>query len=732
MMLGPPVINNDSGASNITMNSATLDGYLSLTGGYPTYVWVYWGPTDGQNANSNWANTNYFGLEGIGLLTTNVTGLTSNSMYYYRFYATNVIGAAWASPSSNFMTLGPPVINNDGGASNVMAHTATLDGNLILTGGCPTYVWVYWGPTDGQNTNSDWAYPIYFGLQGVGLLTANITGLTPSTNYYYRFYAMNGVGETWASSSASFTTKDVPWVDNDGGASNVTANSATLDGDLTSTGGCPTYVWVYWGPTDGQNTNSNWAKTNYFGLRGVGLLTANITGLTPGAMYYYRLYATNQQGTAWASPSANFTTKDVPALDNDGGASNVTANTATLDGDLTSTGGCPTYVWVYWGPTDGQNTNNKWANSNYFGLQSIGLLTANITGLTPSTNYYYRFYATNVIGAVWASPSTNFTTLGPPVVDNGGGAANIGIGTATLQGNLTVGGSANVYIYWGASDGGTTQTNWTTNAYLGTLGQGAFSTNVSGLFYGLQYYYRCYATNACGSAWASSTTNFTTFNPTQPVTNGLELWLDASQTTGLVDGVQAAVWPDMSGSGNDATLAASSTAPYPMYKTNQINGLPVMRFSADGNSYFVFNELTNVQTVFWVLNEASYSDYEPFLMGDNTAYDFHRGPGGNIWSPAYASPNVVNGTTKLMGSVVDGTATVLNPGWAMISLVTVGNVNASQVTQDRGQRLRPQLERGYRGNPGVQCGLVEQPGERGGRVPGEQVRARHGLRFRLA
>lgn len=56
---------------------------------------------------------------------------------------------------------------------------------------------------------------------------------------------------------------------------------------------------------------------------------------------------------------------------------------------------------------------------------------------------------------------------------------------------------------------------------------------------------------------------------------GCALWLDASQLE-LEDGDQVAVWPDLSGSGYDATQATADNRP--VFKTSAQNGLSVVRF----------------------------------------------------------------------------------------------------------------------------------------------------------
>ena len=109
-----PTVNNASGASNVLAVSAVLNGTLTSTGGVPTQVYVYWGETDGVTNIWNWGHVNNLGTNAVGTLSITVTNLVPNQKYYYRFYAKNSAGAAWASATTNFTTLtaaGPATIN---------------------------------------------------------------------------------------------------------------------------------------------------------------------------------------------------------------------------------------------------------------------------------------------------------------------------------------------------------------------------------------------------------------------------------------------------------------------------------------------------------------------------------------------------------------------------------------------------------------------------------------------
>lgn len=104
-----------------------------------------------------------------------------------------------------------------------------------------------------------------------------------------------------------------------------------------------------------------------------------------------------------------------------------------------------------------------------------------------------------------ASPPPLAIANNPPFVMSGT--------EAVMYGNLisTGGAPAEVSIYWGMSDGGTVKAGWDTNNYWGFMPPGVISNYAGGLLPGTMYYYRTYASNAFGEAWAPSTTNFMTF-----------------------------------------------------------------------------------------------------------------------------------------------------------------------------------------------------------------------------
>ena len=101
------------------------------------------------------------------------------------------------------------------------------------------------------------------------------------------------------------------------------------------------------------------------------------------------------------------------------------------------------------------------------------------------------------------------------MVNNEPGPLLSGVGIyAGLRGTLVSAGAAEaqVWVYWGTNDGQTVKSNWATNAYVGSsasLTPVVFTNSVGPLGLQKHYYYRYYASNSVGDAWAPSTTNFT-------------------------------------------------------------------------------------------------------------------------------------------------------------------------------------------------------------------------------
>ena len=132
-------------------------------------------------------------------------------------------------------------------------------------------------------------------------VAANISGLTTGTTYHFRIVATNSAGTRY-SGDRTFTTKGPPVVTTNP-ATNVELRSATLNGAVDPQGLNTTVRFQYGRTTSYGSTTANQTKTGDTTQN----VAANISGLTAGTTYHFRIVATNSAGTRYGSDRA-FTT----------------------------------------------------------------------------------------------------------------------------------------------------------------------------------------------------------------------------------------------------------------------------------------------------------------------------------------------------------------------------------------------------------------------------------------
>ncbi|HEY2084215.1 MAG TPA: DUF2341 domain-containing protein [Verrucomicrobiae bacterium] len=97
------------------------------------------------------------------------------------------------------------------------------------------------------------------------------------------------------------------------------------------------------------------------------------------------------------------------------GVTFTSSNTAAASGTLAQGiyGDDEASVWILWGRQDGGTTFGSWENSHFIGVNTRfnpAIYTASLANLAPNTNYYFRFFAINAHGSVWAPSSSQFST----------------------------------------------------------------------------------------------------------------------------------------------------------------------------------------------------------------------------------------------------------------------------------------------------------------------------------
>ncbi|MBR4391274.1 MAG: DUF1566 domain-containing protein [Bacteroidales bacterium] len=245
---------------------------------------------------------------------------------------------------------------------------------------------------------------------GIGEFTCILTGLTQNKTYYVRAYAINSVGTSYGL-QRSFTTKSAPTVATLN-VTNVTENSATCSGNVSSEGGSSvTERGVCYSLAPNPTINNTTVTSG----SGTGSFTCELTNLTKNTKYYVKAYAKNSYGVAYGDEKS-FTTDAFPTFQYGGhtyyvapdpgnymewSAANSYCNNLSLEGmtgwkmptrdelvqmyaDRNSIGGfyittstIYTYVSYYWSSTIDNGTGN------YF---HVGFSNGNVSSATNETS----------------------------------------------------------------------------------------------------------------------------------------------------------------------------------------------------------------------------------------------------------------------------------------------------------------------------------------------------------
>jgi hypothetical protein len=258
---------------------------------------------------------------------------------------------------------------------------------------------------------------------------APIAGLRPNQIFYYRVTGYDKNVEPpetpLTSDIGSFVTTFVaPKIVGPANAAFVKPNSAVLSGESNPENATTEYFFEYaeqalcvQGVRSGEAcpgvATTPVLESGAYAKAGV---TQEASGLHPGTLYHYRLFAESEDATKTKhlraiGPEAEFTTAPpakVQALT--GGYSGVTATSALISGSGNPDGQAATYAFelgVYAGATTQYGT----VFSGPVPVETSFVAEQLLTGLQPGTEYAYRIKVTSGYGTALGATAT-FTTEG--------------------------------------------------------------------------------------------------------------------------------------------------------------------------------------------------------------------------------------------------------------------------------------------------------------------------------
>ena len=420
----------------------------------------------------------------------------------------------------------PPVISTTT-ATEISTVSAVSGGNITNDGGAPiSSKGICWStttdPTIAHSKTSESGESLSF--------TSNITQLIPSTLYYVRAYATNSAGTSYGKSESFKTLGDKPG-SNSQNTSNIQPNSATLNGNVNPNSLSSVITFEY-GLTTNYGSAITAVQSPLTGNSPVNV-SVDLSGLTAGTTYHFRIKAENVLGTTYSDDISFRTLGQIPTVSTVF-ATDIQAKVATLKGSV-NPNNLSTTVVLEWGTSTSYGNTITSSVSPIIG-NSPQSITESLSGIIPRTTYHFRIKATNELGST-ISDDITFSTLGDIPFVNGQSVTDISLNNATLKCSVNPNYlSTTVVFEWGT----TTSYGNTAAASQNSLTGGNpvnVSANLTGLQSEITYNFRIKATNDLGTTYSDNKL-FKTYaavdgngNGYYSVTIGTQTWLTENLKT---------------------------------------------------------------------------------------------------------------------------------------------------------------------------------------------------------
>lgn len=493
---------------------------------------------------------------------TTAINLLPDTRYYIRSYAINSVCTVYSSDESGGVTypsLLPTVATRY--VTYVGSTSASFEGSVIADGGATvTDRGFCWSTSPNPTISSN---HVSAG-SGLGIFNSGASGLSQNTTYYVRAYALNSSGYAYGS-QLTFTTGgsiyEIPILQGIN-ISNITLSTADAQSTIISDGGDMLIGLGFCYST--TNPNPTTSDTTIGGVSLGGDLTATLTGLSPMTRYYIRAYATNSVGTGYSSVTSFETNTNILATL----SSSLFGETTTdMDVRWTITLSNPAVGYVIF-PLVITNSNNTGTTTVGVifnsGQQTSSVVSTYSKAMSQYTAYCNfdalpsGYYGSNTASYVISTLPTALPTVTTTAI------SNIATNSASGGGNVTFDGGSTVTargICWSTNPNPTTSDSKTTDG----SGVGGFTSNITGLICGTNYFVRAYATSSSGTAYGN-TVNFSTDVCTYVPTVSLNAINKYGDTYATFSGA-------VTGDGNSTVTERGfvySTSPSPTTSNNKI------------------------------------------------------------------------------------------------------------------------------------------------------------------
>ena len=411
-----------------------------------------------------------------------LSGLLPGTTYYFRAFAT-LNGATTYGQTKSFTTpaIPPAPVVVTGTAVDVSYNAATIaDNSYANFAATPDSAGVEYG----QNADLSGAAKANASLVQTPF-DVSLSGLLPSTTYYFRAYAtLNGA--TTYGQTKSFTTPAIPPAPAvvTGTAVDVSYNAATIaDNSYANFAATPEAVGVEYG----QNADlSGAAKADASVVHTP--FDVSLSGLSPSTTYYFRAFAT-LNGTTTYGQTKSFTTPAMPPAPAvvTGIAVDVSYNAATIaDNSYANFAATPEAAGVQY------NTNPDMSGATTIYSSTVQTpFDVPLYGLSGGTTYFFRAFATLNSVTVYGELKSFTTPEFLPATVFTGNAAGITTTSATIENNSYANIPIDAISQMGVQYG--TSNDMSSALISPSAGWGSpFSVPLSGLSANTTYYYRAF------------------------------------------------------------------------------------------------------------------------------------------------------------------------------------------------------------------------------------------------